>query len=78
MKLRSKPDFLELAAQLLQRAMDEGHPDLVLKWGEAVFQSLSRSAFIISIIVYQGLNHALAFIHCFELKVSKFFSLFFF
>ncbi|XP_029704868.1 cilia- and flagella-associated protein 54 isoform X1 [Takifugu rubripes] len=42
MKLRSKPYFVEVAAQLLQRAMEEGHTRLVLKWGKSLFQSLSR------------------------------------
>lgn len=45
MKLRSKPHFVELAAQLLQRAVEEGYPDLALKWGESIFLH-SRSAFM--------------------------------
>ncbi|KAL7389232.1 hypothetical protein ABVT39_000211 [Epinephelus coioides] len=41
-KLRYKAYFTEYAALLLQRAMEEGPPDLVLKWGQAVFEFLSR------------------------------------
>lgn len=52
MKLRSKPYFLEVAAQLFQRAVEEGHTRLVLKWGKSLFQSLSRSAFITRLLVY--------------------------
>lgn len=51
MKLRSKPYYLEVAAHLLQRALEEGHTRLVLKWGKSFFQSLSRSAFITRILV---------------------------
>lgn len=51
-KLRSKPYYLEVAAQLLQRAMEEGHTGLALKWGKSLFQSLSRSAFFTRILVY--------------------------
>ncbi|KAM9729701.1 cilia- and flagella-associated protein 54 [Menidia menidia] len=42
MKLRRKPVFLELAALLIQRTMEEGHLDLVLTWGKNMFQFLSR------------------------------------
>ncbi|XP_042355674.1 cilia- and flagella-associated protein 54-like [Plectropomus leopardus] len=42
MKLRRKVYFTEFAALLLQRAMEEGHPDLVLKWGQSMFEFLSR------------------------------------
>uniref|UniRef100_UPI0009B47C99 cilia- and flagella-associated protein 54 n=1 Tax=Monopterus albus TaxID=43700 RepID=UPI0009B47C99 len=41
MKLRHKAYFTEYAALLLQRTMEEGHPDLVLKWGESMFEFLS-------------------------------------
>lgn len=52
MKLRPKPYFTELAAHLLKRTMDEGRPDLVLKWGESIFQCLPRYAFILYILKY--------------------------
>ncbi|KAM9348845.1 cilia- and flagella-associated protein 54 [Symphorus nematophorus] len=42
MKLRREVYFMEFAALLLQRAMEEGHPDLVLKWGQSIFEFLSR------------------------------------
>ncbi|XP_070700150.1 cilia- and flagella-associated protein 54 [Pempheris klunzingeri] len=42
MKLRRRPYFLEFATLLLQRSMDEGHPDLVLKWGQSIFEFISR------------------------------------
>ncbi|XP_054482513.1 cilia- and flagella-associated protein 54-like [Anoplopoma fimbria] len=42
MKLRRKVYFIEFAALILQRAMEEGHPDLVLKWGQSMFEYLSR------------------------------------
>ncbi|XP_018547690.1 cilia- and flagella-associated protein 54 isoform X2 [Lates calcarifer] len=42
MKLRRKAFFTEYAALLLQRTMEEGHPDLVLKWGQSIFEFLSR------------------------------------
>ncbi|KAM4545334.1 cilia- and flagella-associated protein 54-like isoform 3-T3 [Odontesthes bonariensis] len=42
MKLRRKPKFLEFAALLLQRATEEGQLDLVLTWGQTMFQFLSR------------------------------------
>ncbi|XP_059208284.1 cilia- and flagella-associated protein 54-like isoform X3 [Centropristis striata] len=42
MKLRHKVYFTEFAALLLQRTMEEGHPDLVLKWGQSMFEFLSR------------------------------------
>ncbi|XP_071316210.1 cilia- and flagella-associated protein 54 isoform X2 [Trachinotus anak] len=42
MKIRRKAYFTEYAALLLQRAMEEGHPDLVLKWGQSIFEFLSR------------------------------------
>ncbi|XP_036976615.1 cilia- and flagella-associated protein 54-like isoform X3 [Acanthopagrus latus] len=42
MKLRHKARIIEFAALLLQRAMEEGHPDLVLKWGQSIFKLLSR------------------------------------
>ncbi|XP_033954837.1 cilia- and flagella-associated protein 54 [Pseudochaenichthys georgianus] len=42
MKLRRKVYFIEFAALLLQRTMEEGQPDLVLKWGQTMFQFLNR------------------------------------
>ncbi|XP_040907982.1 cilia- and flagella-associated protein 54-like [Toxotes jaculatrix] len=42
MKLRRKVYFAEYAALLLQRTMEEGHSDLVLKWGQSIFDFLSR------------------------------------
>ncbi|XP_067350709.1 cilia- and flagella-associated protein 54-like isoform X2 [Channa argus] len=42
MKLRRKAYFTEYAALLLQRTMEEGHPDFVLKWGQSMFEFLSR------------------------------------
>ncbi|KAM7374329.1 hypothetical protein PAMP_006995 [Pampus punctatissimus] len=42
MKFRRKAYFIELAALLLQRTMEEGHTDLVLKWGQTIFEFLSR------------------------------------
>ncbi|XP_045896455.1 cilia- and flagella-associated protein 54-like isoform X2 [Micropterus dolomieu] len=42
MKHRRKAYFIEFAALLLQRTMEEGHPDLVLKWGQCTFEFLSR------------------------------------
>ncbi|KAG7217286.1 hypothetical protein INR49_027830 [Caranx melampygus] len=42
MKVRRNAHFAEYAAVLLQRTMEEGHPDLVLKWGQSIFEFLSR------------------------------------
>ncbi|KAI3373646.1 hypothetical protein L3Q82_022233 [Scortum barcoo] len=42
MKLRRKAYFTEFAVLLLERTMEEGHPDLVLKWGQNIFDFLSR------------------------------------
>ncbi|KAF7649724.1 hypothetical protein LDENG_00136930 [Lucifuga dentata] len=42
MRLRSKEYFTEFAALLLQRTMEENHPDLVIKWGKNIFEYLSR------------------------------------
>ncbi|XP_044227349.1 cilia- and flagella-associated protein 54-like isoform X3 [Thunnus albacares] len=42
MKLRRKAYFIEFASLLLQRTMEEGHTDLVLKWGHTIFEFLSR------------------------------------
>ncbi|XP_041808606.1 cilia- and flagella-associated protein 54-like [Chelmon rostratus] len=42
MKLRRKAYFVEFAALLLQRTMEEGHTDLVLQWGQSIFEFLSR------------------------------------
>lgn len=44
MKLRHKVYFIEFAALILQRAMEEGHPNLVLKWGQTMLEFLSRCA----------------------------------
>lgn len=44
MKLRWKEYFIELAALLLQRTLEEGNPELVLKWGQSIFECLSRCA----------------------------------
>uniref|UniRef100_A0A3P9PWW2 Cilia and flagella associated protein 54 n=1 Tax=Poecilia reticulata TaxID=8081 RepID=A0A3P9PWW2_POERE len=41
-KLQRKKYFLEFATLLLRRTMEEGSPDLVLDWGLAIFQALSR------------------------------------
>ncbi|XP_034539939.1 cilia- and flagella-associated protein 54-like isoform X4 [Notolabrus celidotus] len=41
-KVRRKTYFSEIAALLLQRTMEEGDPDLVLKWGQSVLEYLSR------------------------------------
>ncbi|KAM8897416.1 cilia- and flagella-associated protein 54 isoform 3-T3 [Spinachia spinachia] len=41
MKLRHKVYFIEFAALILQRATEEGHPNLVLKWGETMLEFLS-------------------------------------
>lgn len=45
MKLRHKVYFIEFSALILQRAVEEGHPDLVLKWGQNMFDFLCRCAF---------------------------------
>ncbi|XP_068572705.1 cilia- and flagella-associated protein 54 [Cebidichthys violaceus] len=42
MTLRHKVYFIEFAALILQRAMEEGHPDLVLKWGQSMFEVFCR------------------------------------
>ncbi|XP_024122060.1 cilia- and flagella-associated protein 54 isoform X2 [Oryzias melastigma] len=42
MKIKWKTYFLEFAALFLQRTLEEGHPDLVLKWGENILQFLFR------------------------------------
>ncbi|PWA23023.1 hypothetical protein CCH79_00001892 [Gambusia affinis] len=42
LKLQRKKYFLEFASLLLQRTMEEGTPELVLEWGQAIFQALSR------------------------------------
>ncbi|XP_062414184.1 cilia- and flagella-associated protein 54-like [Pungitius pungitius] len=41
MKLRHKVYFIEFAALILQRALEEGHPNLVLKWGQTMLDFLS-------------------------------------
>lgn len=45
MKLGCKAYFTEYAALLLQRTVEEGHPDLVLEWGQSIFEFLSRYSF---------------------------------
>ncbi|XP_047236025.1 cilia- and flagella-associated protein 54-like isoform X5 [Girardinichthys multiradiatus] len=42
MKVRRKKYFLEFAAVLLQRTMEESSPDVVLDWGQSILQVLSR------------------------------------
>ncbi|XP_034463390.1 cilia- and flagella-associated protein 54-like [Hippoglossus hippoglossus] len=42
MRVRRKAYFPEYAALLLQRTLKEGCPDLVLKWGQSIFEYLSR------------------------------------
>ncbi|XP_071372086.1 cilia- and flagella-associated protein 54, partial [Centroberyx affinis] len=42
MKFRRKACFIEFAALLLQRTMEENQPDLVIQWGENIFEFLSR------------------------------------
>ncbi|XP_028277985.1 cilia- and flagella-associated protein 54 [Parambassis ranga] len=42
LKLKKKTFFIEFAALLLQRTMEEGHPQLVLEWGQSIFQIISR------------------------------------
>lgn len=44
-KVRHKTYFMELAALLLQRTMEEGDYDLVLKWGQNLLEYISRCAF---------------------------------
>ncbi|XP_032432607.1 cilia- and flagella-associated protein 54 [Xiphophorus hellerii] len=41
-KLQRKKYFLEFASLLLRRTLEEGSPELVLDWGLAIFQALSR------------------------------------
>ncbi|CAJ1063980.1 cilia- and flagella-associated protein 54-like isoform X6 [Xyrichtys novacula] len=41
-KVRRKAYFIEFAALLLQRTMEEGELDLVLKWGKSILEYLSR------------------------------------
>ncbi|XP_063751644.1 LOW QUALITY PROTEIN: cilia- and flagella-associated protein 54-like [Eleginops maclovinus] len=42
MKIRRKVYFIEFATLLLQRTMEEGQLDLVLKWGQSMFEFLNR------------------------------------
>ncbi|XP_076025253.1 cilia- and flagella-associated protein 54 [Genypterus blacodes] len=42
MRLRRKAYFIEFAALLLQRTIEEDHPDLVIKWGQNIFEFLYR------------------------------------
>ncbi|XP_068600422.1 cilia- and flagella-associated protein 54 [Brachionichthys hirsutus] len=51
MKLRQEAYFTELAALLLQRTMEEGHPDLVLKWGQSIFEFLCKYDFLICFLM---------------------------
>ncbi|XP_047462207.1 cilia- and flagella-associated protein 54-like isoform X2 [Mugil cephalus] len=60
MKFRGKPFFIEYAALLLQRTMDDGHPDLVINWGQSMFHYLSRRDEVIgqSGKYVEGNNHS--------------------
>ncbi|XP_078786741.1 cilia- and flagella-associated protein 54 isoform X3 [Oryzias latipes] len=42
MKIKWRTYFLEFAALFLQRTLEEGRPDLVLKWGENILQFLFK------------------------------------
>ncbi|XP_077402899.1 cilia- and flagella-associated protein 54 isoform X1 [Vanacampus margaritifer] len=42
MQLGSHPNFVEISALLLQRALEEGQLDLVLQWGKTIFGFLAR------------------------------------
>ncbi|MEQ2229436.1 hypothetical protein ILYODFUR_018722, partial [Ilyodon furcidens] len=42
MKVRRKKYFVEFAAVLLQRTMEESNPDVVLDWGQSILHVLSR------------------------------------
>ncbi|XP_061558417.1 cilia- and flagella-associated protein 54-like [Phycodurus eques] len=42
MQLGNHSNFLEISALLLQRALEEGHLDLVLQWGQTIFGFLAR------------------------------------
>ncbi|XP_054611224.1 cilia- and flagella-associated protein 54-like [Dunckerocampus dactyliophorus] len=42
MHLSSHSNFIEFSALLLQRALEEGHPGLVLQWGQVIFTFLAR------------------------------------
>ncbi|XP_029304212.1 cilia- and flagella-associated protein 54 [Cottoperca gobio] len=42
MKVRRKVYFIEFAALLLRRTMEEGYLELVLKWGQSMLEFLSR------------------------------------
>nr|XP_057944060.1 cilia- and flagella-associated protein 54-like isoform X3 [Doryrhamphus excisus] len=42
MHLRNHSNFIEFSALLLQRALEEGHPELVIQWGQAIFDFLAK------------------------------------
>ncbi|XP_061660030.1 cilia- and flagella-associated protein 54-like isoform X2 [Syngnathoides biaculeatus] len=42
MQLGNHSHFMEISALLLQRALEEGHLDLVLQWGQTIFGFLAR------------------------------------
>lgn len=45
MQLGSHSNFVEISALLIQRALEEGHLDLVLQWGQTIFRFLARYEF---------------------------------
>ena len=49
-KHRCKPYFLELASLLLQRTMEEGHTDLMLKWGKKILEFIFRCGFVMYLL----------------------------
>ncbi|XP_047192964.1 cilia- and flagella-associated protein 54-like isoform X3 [Scophthalmus maximus] len=57
MKLGCKAYFTEYAALLLQRTVEEGHPDLVLEWGQSIFEFLSRRDEEMSTKCLEGNDH---------------------
>lgn len=46
MELKLKPCFSEYAALVLQRTLEEGEPDLVVKWAPTVFELISRYIYL--------------------------------
>ncbi|XP_034745298.1 cilia- and flagella-associated protein 54-like isoform X2 [Etheostoma cragini] len=60
MKHRREAYFIEFAALLIQRTMEEGHPDLVLKWGQSMFEFLSRRDEVMGLSTkcLEGNNHS--------------------
>lgn len=69
MKHRRKVYFIEFAALLVQRTMEEGHPDLVLKWGQSMFEFLSRCA--LTIHLFADLKKEMVKINTFIVKTSN-------